>query len=78
MHTINNYHCCNDYCECLTTTWVPVNNTHVVLEYKTKSTDHIESLIFFPSMSTARILKLGPFEFERERERERERESMCM
>ena len=38
--------------------------TIIVLEYKTKSTNHIWSLIFFPSMSTVCILKSIPFKFE--------------
>ena len=76
MHTIN-YHCssiirCNDFSESLLTSCVPVNN--IVLEYMTKSTNQIWSLIFIPSMSTVCILKSIPFELERERERERERE----
>ena len=66
MHTIN-YHCSSiirssDFSELLLTRCVPVNN--IVLEYKTKSTNHIRSLIFIPSMSTICILKSIPFKFE--------------
>ena len=63
----HNYHCSSiirsrDCFELLLTSCVPVNN--IVLEYKTKSTNHIWSLIFFPSMSTVCILKSIPFKFE--------------
>ena len=68
MHTVN-YHCssiinCSQWSVLLLTSCIPVNN--IVLEYKTKSINHISSPIFIPSMLTVRLLKASPNKRERD------------